>query len=350
MNRLDESVAAVDGHGFAITPLTLQPSLAARLGLRSRLWVKDETGNVAGSHKARHLFGSMLHLAIAEDDQGELVIASCGNAALAAAVVARAAEKPLRVFVPTWADPAIVKRLEKLEATIEVNERTGQSVGDPTVAAMIAAIDKGATPFSVQGSVTESALDGGRTLGWELAEQLALARAAGRIEVFVQVGGGALAASTWQGLTDGIREQWLGAEPVIHTVQTEAVAPLNRAWRLLLAESDGDPELAIESARRHPQIYMWAWENVGTSVASGILDDVTYDWLPVIDAMLRTGGEAHVVSEQMVKDANSLARELTGIEVDATGSSGASALLDPAVAERVAGDVVVLFTAKMGIQ
>lgn len=352
MNRLDQSVAAVEGHGdghaFSITPLTLQPSLGARLGLPGRFWVKDDTGNVAGSHKARHLFGTMLHLAIAGHEQGELVIASCGNAALAAAVVARAAEKPLRVFVPTWADPAIVKKLEKLEAKIEVKKRSRGKVGDPTVAAMLAAIKKGAIPFSVQGSMTESALDGGRTIGWELAEQLALARAAGRIEFFVQVGGGALAASIWQGLNDGIREQWLDAEPILHSVQTEAVAPLNRAWRLLLAESDGDPELAMESARRHPHTYMWPWENIGASSASGILDDLTYDWLPVMEAMLRTGGEAHVVSEEMIENANAVARELTGIDVDATGSAGAAALFDLALAERVAGDVVVLFTAKMG--
>ena len=30
------------------------------------VWVKDETGNVAGSHKARHLAGILLHLRAAE--------------------------------------------------------------------------------------------------------------------------------------------------------------------------------------------------------------------------------------------------------------------------------------------
>ena len=69
------------------------------------MWVKDETGNVAGSHKARHLFGILLELRVAEalghgDPASPLAIASCGNAAYAAAVVARAAGRELRVFVP----------------------------------------------------------------------------------------------------------------------------------------------------------------------------------------------------------------------------------------------------------
>ena len=92
VERLDDAVARVDGHGFAVTPLTKQPALGTAVGLSgARLWVKDETHNVAGSHKGRHLFGLMLHLAIDhDDDDRELVIASCGNAALAASVVARA--------------------------------------------------------------------------------------------------------------------------------------------------------------------------------------------------------------------------------------------------------------------
>ncbi len=103
---LDEAVAAVDGHGFRETPFEPAPELGRRVGLTGDLWVKDETGNVAGSHKARHLMGAMVELLVAEGLGGtvagdrRLAIASCGNAALAAAVVARAAAWPLDVFVP----------------------------------------------------------------------------------------------------------------------------------------------------------------------------------------------------------------------------------------------------------
>ena len=82
--------------------------------------MKNETGNVSGSHKARHLMGLLIHLEVVErlglamrrGSEGQhLAIASCGNAALAAAVVARAAARPLEVFIPTTADPKVVARL-----------------------------------------------------------------------------------------------------------------------------------------------------------------------------------------------------------------------------------------------
>jgi threonine synthase len=357
-HRLDEAVGRIAGQGFAITPVTRQIGLAAATSLGSDLlWVKDETGNVGGTHKARHLFGVLLHLALEDDNEGELAIASCGNAALAAAVVAKAANRPIRVFIPNWADPLIVARLKELEARIEVSERRPDEQGDPTYLRLIEAVGRGATPFSVQATVTPTTHDGGRTIGWELAEQLATARVSGTIHLFVQVGGGALAAAVWAGLNDGIREQWLGVRPVLHTVQTDAAAPLNRAWRRLVNWSEeqaiepGETDLiegAISRASDDPDSFMWPWEEVTRSAASGILDDMTYDWIPVMEAMLRSGGRAQVVSEEMILRANELAQSHTSIKVDHTGSAGVAALLDPTVSSFVANNdhVVLLFTGR----
>jgi len=47
VRALDERVAAVDGHGFRVTPF------AAADGLGAGVWVKDETGNVSGSPTRR---------------------------------------------------------------------------------------------------------------------------------------------------------------------------------------------------------------------------------------------------------------------------------------------------------
>lgn len=347
VHRLDEAVTEVEGHGFAVTPLLSQPTLAAALGLQSsHLWVKDETGNVGGSHKARHLFGVLLHHAVDESTEGELAIASCGNAAVAAAVVAKAVDRPLRVFIPTWADQEVVAILRRLEARIEVAERRPGEPGDPTYLRFLEAVETGLTPFSVQSTATPNTLDGGRTLGWELAEQLALARVQGTVHLFVQVGGGALAASVWQGLNDGIGEQWLSADPILHTVQTEAAAPLNRAWaRASLSHSETEIEFALTLASADPDTYMWPWEEVGESIATGILDDVTYEWYPLLEAMLTSGGIAHVVNESMLAKANHLGRSHTGINVDPTGTAGLAALLDRTAVEDVGPDhVVVLFT------
>jgi hypothetical protein len=65
VERLTRAVAEVDGRGFVVTPFAPQDRLGARLALApGRLWVKDETGNVSGSHKARHLMGVMLYLQV----------------------------------------------------------------------------------------------------------------------------------------------------------------------------------------------------------------------------------------------------------------------------------------------
>ncbi|MDP9072787.1 MAG: hypothetical protein M3N98_01210, partial [Actinomycetota bacterium] len=55
VNTLDDAVARVDGRGFRRTPLARFDQLDAAIG--ARIWVKDETANVSGSHKGRHLFG-----------------------------------------------------------------------------------------------------------------------------------------------------------------------------------------------------------------------------------------------------------------------------------------------------
>ena len=124
VRELDAAVAEVDGTGFRVTPFARSSELSDELGFAADggVWVKDETGNVAGSHKARHLFTALLHLRAAEllglapwseSVRPALAIASCGNAALAAATLAAAAEWPIDVFVPTWADPTVVALLDR---------------------------------------------------------------------------------------------------------------------------------------------------------------------------------------------------------------------------------------------
>jgi threonine synthase len=72
---------------------------------------------------------------------------------------------------------------------------------------------------------------------------------------------------------------------------------------------------------------MWPWEEEPKSVATGILDDETYDWAAVVEGMLRSGGTPVVVTEELLEEANALARETTGIDVDHTGSAGLAGVL-----------------------
>ena len=352
----------MDGRGFAVTPLSVRPEAAEALGLATdRLWIKDDTHNVGGSHKARHLFGVMLHHALDLDDGGaELAIASCGNAALAAAVVARAEDRPLRVFIPTWADHSVVDELKRLDARIEVCERRPGEAGDPTYLRFLEAVDRGAVPFSVQSTVTPTTIDGGRTLGWEAAEQLGNLGVEGPMRVMLQIGGGAMARAVAAGIGAGVERDWVRIDPRYHPVQTQACAPLRRAWESLLsaasveqASSDAERASALISdagavavvlslAKNEPDRFMYPWDPVGGTAATGILDDLTYDWLGVIEPTIRSGGWPVVVEESAVVEAHRVGHAVLGLDVSATGTAGMAGILDPELSTSITPDESVL--------
>ncbi|HEY4634129.1 MAG TPA: pyridoxal-phosphate dependent enzyme [Candidatus Limnocylindrales bacterium] len=364
---LDLSVAWVDGHGFHETPFARAAELSDHLGFTGGggVWVKDETGAVAGSHKARHLMGIMISLLVAEEIDPSatagrpLAIASCGNAALAAAVVARAASRPLDVFVPPEADPGIVTRLGELGARVEIVPRVPGETGDPTVRRLREALGAGAIPFTCQGPENGLTIEGGETIAWEIAASMAR-DGLSLDRLVVQVGGGALASSCARGLAEARQLGTIATVPRIDTVQTEGAWPLRRAWervRSRLAErgldttarlDPADPVLVevLADAARHRSRYMWPWETEPRSVAHGIIDDETYDWLAVVGAMLETGGRPVVVGEDRLRSANALARDTTSTDADETGTAGLAGLSDLIASGDVRPDerVALLFT------
>jgi threonine synthase len=299
----------------------------------------------------------MLHLQIVEQvspaptaERPDLAIASCGNAALAAGVVARAAGRTLRVFVPTWADESVIARLEALDAKITVCPREEGVPGDPAHHALTGALAEGALPFTTQGSDNGLCIEGGETLGYEMVSALAHADG-GLHRLFVQVGGGALASACIRAFEDAALLEVPVSLPRIHAVQTEGAHPLERAYVRVRDRigSDAAPANVVEAmryARTHRSEFMWPWEKEPRSLAVGILDDETYDWAAVVAGMLATDGSAVLVSEEAIMEANRLARETTGVDIDHTGSSGLAGLLELCRRGEIGRDerVAVLFT------
>jgi len=379
----DERVAAVAGTGFRATPLVELsggPSAPAALAGLGPVVAKVETANVSGSHKARHLFGLLLRLLVDDRTAGTgpagdgrvLAIASCGNAALGAAVVAASAGRPLRVFVPNDANPKVVARLDELGADVIACPRRPGEEGDPCVLRLHEALAAGtARPFTVQGPLEPAVIDGARTLGLELADQLAAAglRAA---DLFVQIGGGALATA----VMDGLARAAVAAPPRLHPVQATAAHPYVAGWRriapALLARlglvdlaGGGDPGGEADQARarvlagaaaggrlRLPDDLdavaglMTPWPGTPHSVASGILDDLTYDWRTVLAHQIRTGGWPQLADEDTLAEAAALAARLVSPPPDATGAAGLAGLLAAARAgllpPRVEGEAIVV--------
>jgi len=297
---------------FGVTPFELHDGLSESLG--RPVWAKNETVGVSGSHKSRHLVGIMLHLIVAETlgllpQRAPLAISSCGNAALAAAEVAASQSWPLEVFVPTWMDDAFGSGLDAHGATVNRCERADGVLGDPAMLAFRDAVASGSVPFSVQGPANAWCLDGGRTIGWEIRDQLRKAGVNPQA-IYVQVGGGALATSLALGLGDDI--------PIV-VVQAEGCAPLDRA--LQLAADVDAPEC-------HWSEIMTTWE-APASLADGILDDETYDWISIFRALRRSSGRSVVAPELNIVRAHEIVNAF-GPPTSATGSAGVAGAITEA--------------------
>ena len=279
VERTDAAIERIAGRGFCVTPFRRSDSLSDALGFDAAagdgVWVKDETGNVTGSHKGRHLMGIALYLEVlrllgVDRTDRPLAVASCGNAALAAAVVARAIDRKLLVFVPDHAPASILADLERLGAIVVRCARTTEASGarrppagepaepaslvsgvpefapggDPSYLAFRQAVAAGTLPFSCQGNENGLAIEGCQTLGYEIVDQASelappppAARGLSPVtldRVFIQVGGGALASACVQAFGESVRTGRLAAMPRIHAVQTRGAYPLKRAYDLVV--------------------------------------------------------------------------------------------------------------------
>jgi threonine synthase len=381
LDRMTDRLLCMEGQDFEVTALTEEPGLAAALGRNGRLWVKNETGNVTGSHKGRHLMGTLLYLEALRKLRGEaakkvLAIYSCGNAALGAAAVARAGGYELHAFVPEDVGPTVATLLAQRGTVMEKIPRSGTGAGDPCYLAFRRAlVETGWVPFACAGNDNWSNIEGGATLGWEMVMQLR--DRSEKIDcVVIQVGGGALARSVAQAFEEALQLGFISALPRIHTCQPEGGFPFVRAYLLVLAEiarrsghsldlsydRGADPAVQLQRtvafARARPdQIqeiaafiqrsfdsplvqsvlkdmacnpghFMWPWDGGGPhSLAHGILDDVTYDWYYLLRAVLCSGGRAEILAEDTIRVAHEKAQSHTGIPVCPTGASGLAGLI-----------------------
>jgi threonine dehydratase len=345
--RLGDALERSGSPRFATTPLVASRALATELGCSAPVWVKDETANVAGSHKARHLASILLYLLATESTLGRrrerLAIASCGNAALAAATLAAAVDWPLTVFVPTWMDDGFGRELDRLGVdVVRCARRDDDPPGDPTLHRFRAAVADGAIPFTVQGPENALCLDGGRTLGWEIGEQLLAddgaaaqqgqppaARDPQPTRAFVQVGGGALATCVGLGLRR--THPHLRIDPV----QAAGCAPFARAMHRVGATAS-----PADLAARWGEV-MEPWPNP-QSIADGILDDETYDWLGVATAMLGARpGTPIVVPEPLFAPAVEHCRA-AGFDPSPTGAAGVAGVLAACADGTLVDDTVLV--------
>lgn len=379
---LSNACERLTGRGFVRTPEIQADELAEAIDLpKGSLFVKNETLQLMGSHKSRHLAGAIMHLETLREISGEdqdkktLAIFSCGNAAMGAAAIAGAAGYQLYAFVPDHVSDTVVAILTNLGTNVVKVSRDGNvGEGDPCNLRYQEALKKfGWVPFTSYGHDIWSAVEGAETLAYEFFFNQYLNDAALDVMV-IQVGGGGLANAVISGAQICKRLGMIRKLPRFYTCQTSSCYPLAQSYFMVLRELGRDgvvtlpPELsmALESdfdarsviennagqikmtanliAEMYPKIkedidavfakigkkrneFFKPWSgNVPDSIAEGILDDTTYDGLEVVRGMIETGGLPLVADEESLQKAYDLAIQHTGIDLSATGSAGLAGL------------------------
>lgn len=261
----EENIVSL-GEGW--TPLLRAERLGASLGL-SHLYVKDESLNPTQSFKAR---GMSAAVSMAKElGAKKLAVPSAGNAAGALAAYAARAGLEAHIFMPKDTPRANVVECEQTGAHVTLLEGLITDCG-----AEVARRKEAEGWFDVSTLKEPYRVEGKKTLGYELAEQMAWELP----EVIVYpTGGGTGLVGMWKAFDEMEAMGWIGSKrPRMVSVQAEGCAPIVRAFE--------------QGLRAAPE-----FENAAT-VASGLrVPKAVGDFL-ILDALRASNGTAVAVSDR----------------------------------------------------
>jgi threonine synthase len=326
MYRFRELVPLAQGEepvtlGEGGTPVLELPRLAAHLGLR-HLWAKDEGQNPTGTFKARGL-GMAISKARTLGVRG-LMIPSAGNAGGAAAVYGARAGVPVAVVVPRDTPEAAVAEAALAGAHVFTVEGTIATAGRA-----IAAVAPEIGWFDLATLKEPYRLEGKKTMGLELAEQLGWATP----DVLVYpTGGGTGLVGIWKAYEELAGMGWVKAgQPRFVAVQAEGCAPLVRAW-----EDKAETTSAVE----HP-----------FTNAPGLRVPGPFAGRQMLRILRETGGFPQPVGEEAIVDAQRLLARVEGIWTAPEAAATLAALLQMKDEGRVsASERIVLVLTGAGIK
>ncbi|HSE06009.1 MAG TPA: threonine synthase [Methylomirabilota bacterium] len=279
------------------TPLLSLPRLAAHLGLR-HLWAKDEGQNPTGTFKARGL-GMAISRARTLGVKG-LMIPSAGNAGGAAAVYGARAGIPVAVVVPRDTPAAAVAEAALAGAHVFTVEGTIATAGR-----VIAAVAPHIGWFDLATLKEPYRLEGKKTMGLELAEQLGWETPDWLV---YPTGGGTGLVGIWKAYAELAGMGWISAaQPRFVAVQAEGCAPLVRAW-----------EDKAETTT--------TWENPVTD-APGLRVPGPFAGRQMLRLLRETGGFPMPVSERSIVEAQRLLARVEGIWTAPEAAATVAALL-----------------------
>jgi threonine synthase len=231
----DENIVSL-GEGW--TPLTSTPKLAARLGL-SELFIKDESQNPTQSFKAR---GMTTAVSMAKElGARKLAVPSAGNAAGALSAYAARAGLEAYIFMPKDTPRANVIECEQTGAHVTLMDGLITDCG-----AEVARRKEAEGWFDVSTLKEPYRIEGKKTLGYELAEQLDWKLPD---VIIYPTGGGTGLIGMWKAFDEMEALGWIDNQrPRMVTVQAAGCAPLVRAFAQGKRFADEFPDAATTAS------------------------------------------------------------------------------------------------------
>lgn len=252
------------------TPLIPAPRLAAELGLRAPLWVKDDSANPTHSFKDRVV--SVALTAARELGFTRFACASTGNLANSVAAHAARAGVPSIVFIPADLEPGKVVTtavyggdLVAVEGSYDDVNRLCSELVETDEFADTAFVNVNVRPYYAEGSKTLG-YEVAEQLGWRIPEQVVLPMASGELltkvdkafSELVEIGLVEAPANGWK----VFGAQSVGCNPIVAALHagTDVITPVKPAG-IAKSLNIGDPAAglyALEVVRRTGGWMDWA--------------------------------------------------------------------------------------------
>ena len=275
--------------GAGGTPLLDAPTLSAELGVETR--VKDETANPTGSNKDR---GSAVVTTRARGrDHDVVACASTGNAAASLAGYAARAGLDCRIFVPADLPEAKAVQPRLYGATVL---SVDGSYADAYDLCRRVSAERGW--YNRNAAMNPYAVEGKRTLGFEIAEQ-----APDADWVVMPMGNGCSLAGAWKGLREFDALDLVEGRPRMLGVQAAGATAIHDRF---VAERDGQRVADGATAGA-------ATDGAGDTTADSIDVSVPHNAGKACRAMAESGGDAVVVDDAAISAAQRLLGESEGV-------------------------------------
>ena len=311
--------------GEGLTPMIEVPALAARLGV-ARFWVKDEGQNPTGSFKARGMSAAVTR-ARALGATG-LVVPTAGNAGAALAAYGAAAGLRVRVYAPQTTPAPILRTVRAFGAELRLVDG---HIGD---AGRLARADAAGGGWLDVSTFREPyRVEGMKTMGYEMHEQLAPELDGGMPSVVVYpTGGGEGTVGIWKAFGELRASGQLApsvALPRMVVAQSAGCAPLVRAFTAGLDRAT-------------------PWDAPAT-YASGLRVPAPLGDRLVLRALTESGGDAIAIGDDRTRAATFALAAASGIDAAPEGGCALAAVAELAAIGRLGPrDTVVLFNTGSG--